>query len=211
MTATFKIQRIRSCTQCHELLPLKCEKCVCSPKREPRVVELFGWPEVLQVGPCGCFQIACQAAGCVRKMWRYPGKNPKGLSVSRNLYCSKQCTLREARAARTTAVMLPCRYCRKLCRRKQSDLARHANVFCHPEHYFLFRSKQKHQEKRAAAAAVEATDRGLLECLKCKDITEHLTPAKTYAVCLICGTKRSQSVTATNISETKSVKLEATR
>ncbi len=55
-----KVQRVRWCSQCESLLPLKCTKCLSHPERTPKQVELFDLPEILETGPCGCVRFACQ-------------------------------------------------------------------------------------------------------------------------------------------------------
>lgn len=188
---TFKVQRIRSCTQCHEVLPLKCKKCACSPTRKPRVVELFNWPEVLKVAECGCcFQFACQLPGCTGRMWRCVKKNQKALSVSRNLYHTKICAISAAHRAKENFEMVPCEYCRKPCRRTQFMLKRHAHVFCHGECYHLWRAKKKHQ----AMQEKDNPQTGMLHCRKCGAVTEHQTPKVGKAKCLICETLRGQEI-----------------
>ena len=68
--STFKVQRIRSCVQCGDLLALKCKTCLKHPDRKPRVVELYDWPQVLKTAECGCcIQFQCQLPGCTKTRW----------------------------------------------------------------------------------------------------------------------------------------------
>lgn len=200
-----KFQRIRYCDQCEELLPKVCTKCVKHPDRRPRMVELFGMPPVLSIGPCGCVKIGCQRTGCAITVWRVPRAD--GSLGLKNQFCSKSCnalvTAERKKAKRITATCSD--GCGRTVTRPASNM-RAKYVYFSQVCHFKHRTVLAAEKRIAAAQANKDTDRGLLECLKCKDIKEHLTPEARQAICLTCGTKRDQRITATTASETLSIR-----
>lgn len=186
MSATFKVQRIRSCVQCGDVLGLKCKSCLKHPDRKPVVVEFFDWPEILKVAECGCcILIACQAPGCVNRMWRHRKHERGGLTSSRSFICSPKCGGKLLHITRSKRQQVPCAYCSKLVTKKQFTLKSWVRSFCNNSCYFLFRAKAKHEAQQAAKAKDAA--RALLWCEKCKDVTEHDSPNIGSAKCLPCA------------------------
>lgn len=191
----FKVQKIRSCQQCGDLLPLKCKSCTCDPKRKPRVIEFYEWPEILATGPCGCIKIRCQAEGCTRTVWRDPKHYGKGgKAISKRFFCSIPCSARSMAAARCTRQTVPCAYCSKQVVKKSYALKTWNKSFCNQTCYFLRRAKDAHAIKEAARIDKAGTDgRALLQCsgTKCRgEVTEHSSVSGNTAQCLVCATKR---------------------
>lgn len=209
--STFKVQRIRSCVQCGEMLSLKCKACVKHPERKARVLEFYDWPGILKTAECGCcIKIACQGAGCVQTVWRNSKHNRGGKSISKAFYCSVTCSARSMAAARCTRQTVPCAYCTKPVVKKSYALKTWTQSFCNNSCYFLFRAKAKHDA--AEVKKVEPVDVGMLQCQgPCKDITEHDTPSeKRPAKCRACGTERRHDTGAIGREETFAL-LYATR
>lgn len=200
MMTNFKVQKIRSCQQCGDLLALKCSKCIRCPDRTPRIVELYDWPTIIQTGPCGCLLIACQAAGCKNTMWRRTSsKNKAGKNRCLHCFCSKTCSAKTLAAQRTTRVTVPCAYCQKAVVKSSYAAKTFVRAFCNQTCYFLFRQREAHnlseeacrlkergrsQARRraqleanaAARAAQKAEDnptQQLVYCAQCRNVTEH--------------------------------------
>ena len=165
---TFKVQYVRSCRQCHAVLPMKCKACSIHPERRPVVIEVFDWPKILATCPSGdCIQIQCQRPACGGTMWRNRTHTRGGKMKSEKMYCSKRCNLLVQNSAKVTSVMVPCGWCDKPVKRKQSEIKSTRRVFCHQEHYFLSLRKSAHDAKE------EVSTRTSLHCRKCVDVTDH--------------------------------------
>lgn len=200
----FKVQRIRSCIQCKTILDIKCKACVNHPEREPKTIEVYDWPEILAIGPCKCYKIACQRPGCTGTMWRSRTHNRGGKARSAAMYCSQQCCCAMMAKEKDKREFNPCQWCRKPVLRKQSRIRASVYAFCSQEHYFLYRKKKafldleskkaekiKNKEKKNESARL-----ALLECRKCNEITEHDSPLHGLATCKTCSTKRGQGSSA---------------
>lgn len=190
---TFKIQRIRSCTQCKSILPVKCEKCVSHPERKPTVVELYDWPEILETGPCWCcIRIRCQLSGCTNTPWKYVKlRSRTGKTTAKSLFCSHTCSAKAAGATRANSVKLPCSYCSKPVSKRPSILKLRRDVYCNHECHYLNVKKQtfelKQAKKLAEKVILEADEnKALLDCIKCKSVTEHIEESKNQYRCLEC-------------------------
>lgn len=184
---TLKIQKIRWCTSCQELLPLKCEKCVKCPDRKPKPVEVFGWPPILATRDCGCIQIACQRPDCGKRFWRHvPARGKGGQAKHRQQYCSPACWLvvaRQIRSAKT--IMTPCSECKKPTYRKPCHLKTYKRVFCGRPCFLIAHARGKYgrvvvedeASPRGPGRPTEDLTSQMLECRAPKhfgEITEHL-------------------------------------
>ncbi len=188
----FKIQRIRSCVQCGDVLALKCAACTKHPERKPRVLEIYDWPPILKTAECGCcIQISCQAEGCTRRMWRNVKHNKASMAASKRSFCSIACAARSMAMARCTRQTVPCDWCKKPVTKKSYALKTWKKSFCNQTCYFLRRAKDAHAIKEAERNAPDAGNIGLLHCVKCNDVTEHLTPKNKPAMCKTCQTTRA--------------------
>lgn len=194
MTPKFKVQFIRSCVQCGDVLSLKCKSCVKHPKRKPRVIEYHDWPEILEAGPCGCcIKIACQSPGCSKAMWRYTGHVKGGKSLTKRFFCSKPCFHRGNTLER---VQVSCSYCTKPTTRKISSSPTWRHSFCNLTCYILFRRKAEYELRVKRHAAKAGTDgHALLQCNgRCRGaITEHVETRVRMAKCLVCAAIRPVS------------------
>lgn len=200
--STFKIQKIRSCEQCGDVLSLKCKSCVSHPERVPRVVEYYDWPQILQTGHCGCIQIRCQSEGCVNTMWRDPKHyGAAGKATSKRFFCSIGCSGRSMALARITRQEVPCAYCTKKVVKKSYALKIWKQSFCNNTCYFLFRAKNKHEERENKVAEKNGSDgSALYYCSVCRDVTNQsqfsgflrASPIYKCSVCL--SSNQSSSV-----------------
>lgn len=196
--SAFKVQRIRSCVQCGTVLSVKCKGCAAHPDRKPRVVEYFGWPEILQVCPCKCsVMLRCQRVGCANTMWRNKTHNHNGLSRSANLYCSKRCNLVTLNATKDTTVMVPCGWheCKKPVRRRAAMLKTFKSAYCRPDHYFLAMRKAIHDKKEDAKRAMASLRVQVKACYgKCRgEITDHELLPNGMFECAACHTKSREA------------------
>lgn len=199
--SVFKIQKIRSCTQCGVVLAQKCKGCVSHPDRKPTIVEYFSWPEILQVCPCKCsVMVRCQRDGCSQTMWRNKTHNSNGLSRSASLYCSKRCNLITLNAAKDTRVEVPCGWCAKPVRRRAAQVKTFQAAYCRPDHYQMAMAKKRHEASEASRLAKDGSDgRSMLQCsgAKCRGaVTEHSAVTQSSARCQPCGTVRKFQATA---------------
>lgn len=184
--SVFKVQRIRSCVQCGDVLGLKCKNCIKHPERKPRVIDFYDWPEILKTAECGCcIQIRCQADGCGKLVWRNAKHNRGGKAISKAFYCSISCSARSMAMARCKRQSVPCAYCSKMVVKKMFSLKTWVRSFCNNTCYFLFRAKTKHEAKMAAKEDEEA--RALLWCEKCRDVTDHDSTNLSKANCRPCA------------------------
>lgn len=192
---TFRVQKIRSCVQCGDVLSLRCAGCVKHPERKPRVLEYYDWPEIIKTAECGCcIQIRCQLNGCTKTMWRNVKHNRESRAVSKHFFCSPRCAGSSVGLSRVNRKKVPCAYCGTPVMKKMYDLKSFKNAFCHRTCYALYRSKTNHEESLAKFRDEE--ERALLQCLgKCRGmITEHHTPKKGPAKCTACGAQRDSGV-----------------
>ncbi len=190
--SVFKVQRIRSCIQCGDVLSQKCGACVKHPDRVPRVVEYHNWPPILKVAECGCcVQVACQNPTCSVKVWRTKKQSATGLSRSATLFCSKRCNAVTQNAARDTRVLVPCGWheCRKKIPRRASLLRTFKNAYCRPDHYYLAEAKKRHDAKEAARQTLDGGDVQTLACYgACKGaLTDHKRLPNGQYQCPGCG------------------------
>ena len=190
MSDIFKIQRVRSCLQCGELLSRKCTRCLIHPERKPKIIELYDWPKILETGPCGCIKIACQLLGCKNTYWRYPRLHYKtAKSVARNLYCSKKCSANAANIAKgNRAVKAFCSFCGMAKMVIPAILKVRQHVFCHSEHHYLFVRKKKAEADYAKQVIKNVDNLALLSCEgNCRDVTEHTMQTDCKYRCNMCG------------------------
>lgn len=185
-----RVQRIRWCTQCECMLPKRCAKCVAHPDRKPRMVEIFGAPQVLATNECGCVKIRCQRPGCQATMWRHPRAD--GTLGYRNHFHEPQCVrfvTAAAKKAKQVAYVCACG-CGRGGMRTMSDMRAKYTYFshlCQYKHRTTLRLEREEAARVAAvAAAIEDAQRADLWCLKCKSVKEHLR-----GVCKACGTFRT--------------------
>ncbi len=196
--STFKVQRIRSCVQCGDMLSLKCKACTAHPNRKPRVIELYDWPEVLKTAECGCcIQIRCQATGCVKTRWCNTKWNTQGKQPSKRFFCSIPCSSRTISSDRCKKQTVPCAYCTKPVSKKSYEVKTWTKSFCNKTCYAIYRAKAKHDAKEAVRKALDGDgSEALLQCAgKCRGaITEHTATSKTTARCVPCGAVRDSRV-----------------
>ena len=200
----FKVQRIRSCVQCGDVLALKCQVCIKHPDRKPRVVSIHDWPPILKTAECGCcIQIACQLTGCLNKMWRQTNRyGGAGKNVYARCFCSPVCASRAAAVTKTRGREVPCDWCRKTVFKKLYTIKSWKASYCDNTCYFLARKKRAYAERENRRLRQEdreeaAQRRALLHCVKCSDVTEHQVVGSKYetGLCLQCKTARSASTT----------------
>lgn len=146
-----KVQKIRSCVQCGDVLAKKCDRCKAHSNRKPRVIEYYDWPEILAISPCGCIKIACQLPGCHATMWRLKSKNRGGMSISKNFFCSVAHTSKFVASQRDKRQTVPCAYCGKLVVKKAFALKTWKESYCNQTCHFLQRAKRKHEAREASA------------------------------------------------------------
>lgn len=195
----FKIQRIRSCVQCGDVLGLKCMACVKHPNRKPKIVEVYDWPTILETCPSGdCLKISCQRPGCVGTMWRSRSHTRGRKMKYETMYCSRECNIAALAKARDTRVTVPCGWhaCNAKVQRKASTLKTFKRAFCRPDHYFLTLRREAHDAREGKRLAEKGDDgRSLMECEgKCSDVTDHIQAGRSLAKCVPCGTVRSTRV-----------------
>ena len=201
----FKIQRIRACTRCGDVLSQKCEKCLKHPNRAPKVVELFSWPKPLKMAECECcFLIRCQREGCAAPpFWRnMKSGGRQGLSRSQKLYCTQRCNLVSQNVAKDTRVPVPCGWCRKSILRRASHGRNFKAAYCLPEHYFLAMRKAAHKERESKKDLLDDPIVGMLWCERCEQVREHDTPRNGSAICRSCKRTRNQKMMIFSRSET---------
>ena len=198
----FKIQKIRSCEQCGDLLAKKCARCVKHPERVPRVITYYQWPKILAVCPCTCsVLIQCQRPDCTKTRWVNKTHSREGLSKSENLYCSRQCNLMRLAAEKTKELIEVACFCGCSLKVKRKPSALSPMTFARPDHYFAWlRRTQFNRKQVAEASAKEAKaieDRKIDQACegRCGKITTHLLASsrlsENRAACLICGHSRA--------------------
>lgn len=189
-TPGFKVQLVRYCIQCEEVLPRRCTKCVKHPKRAPRVVELFGVPVVLAINECGCVKIRCQLTGCFRTMWRHPLAD--GTLPRRNHFCSPTCvriaTAAAKRAARTSTICsMP--GCARVITRPASNM-RAKHVYCSQKCHFLHRAFLKAKARRERAEGDDSVQAFACYGPRCAgEITDHTKLPSGQYDCVRCHTR----------------------
>lgn len=202
--STFKVQRIRSCVQCGDVLSLKCKGCVKHPDRKPRVIEYYDWPEILKTAECGCcIYIQCQFPGCGKCVWRNKSHNREGRAISKAFFCSTTCSGRTIGLARVNRREVPCAYCAKKVMKKACELKTWKHAFCNRTCYFLFKAKQTHDQKQIAEKLYKSlNDLSMLQCQgKCRgQVTEHSKTSKNTSACKTCNTVRDDRVMTTSAS-----------
>lgn len=194
---TFKIQHIRFCKQCRELLPTKCAKCIVHPERKPRVVAIYDSPPILATGPCGCVKIACQFEKCSRKRFMWRRLKADGSLAQHNHYCTPDCARDDIASARTTRVMVTCAYvpCSKKKERKACEVKNMRSMCCSPACGYLQRKVETAAKRKAALSAKNGTDgRSLMWCENCDDATDHMEVSRSTARCVKCGADCGTSV-----------------
>lgn len=206
--SVFRVQKVRSCVQCGDVLALKCGACAKHPERRPRVLEVYDWPEVLKTAECGCcIKIRCQLEGCTQTMWRNIKHNRAGKAASRGSFCSIRCSARSMAAARVTRETVPCDWCARPVVKKSYALKTWKKSYCNRTCYFLRRAKDQHGAAEAKRlAAKEDSKLAMLECRgRCRTVTEHTTTGASSAMCRACGTARTTRTSSMDCSETMSV------
>ncbi len=138
--------------------------------------------------------VACQRDGCAVKFWRSIKCGGRaGQSYFKRMFCSKKCNLDQLHAESSKKTEVPCSWCKKIILRKPSKILE--NAFCRPDHYFLFQRKSAHDKKEAERVEREGTDgRSLMECEKCRDVTDHVALSASSSKCVPCGTVRDSRV-----------------
>lgn len=206
--AIFKVQRIRSCVQCGDVLSLKCSSCAKHPHRTPRIVSYYDWPPIIKTCEAGDhILIRCQFTGCTAEpFWRLTNKGRGGRNVYSRCFCSTSCF---NRASKTKGREVPCGHCRKSVFKKLFSLTTWQASYCNNTCYFLARAKAKHgrmeAERLKRRECEEAEElRSLLHCTRCNDVIEHETIGKRNesARCRTCATVRSNSTTPTALGLT---------
>lgn len=191
----FKVQHIRFCKQCRELLPTKCAKCIVHPERKPRVVAIYDAPRILATGPCGCVKIICQFEKCARKRFMWRRLKADGSLAQHNHYCTPNCARDDIAAARTTRVTVTCAYapCSKKFERKACEVKNMRCACCSPACGYLQRKVETAKKREAAKKDDGAL---LLQCAgKCRgEITDHLALSRSQAKCVPCGAPRGMAV-----------------
>lgn len=184
---TLRIQHIRFCKQCRELLPPKCGKCLSHPERKPRVVALYGAPPILGTAPCGCVKVRCQRTECGKDAWKKLKRT--GQLPERNLYCSPLCHVKDVNKLRQSSKPMACQECGDMARRPASALVP-GIFFCSPACRWINYRKKKHEAGIAAKETKAGLDgRALYFCSKCNDVKEHhAIPKSTRLRCLSCAT-----------------------
>ncbi len=186
----FRVQKIRSCQQCGDVLAQKCGKCLKHPDRAPKVVEYFEWPKILKTCECACSVLVnCQNPACNKPVWRFCKNSKSGLSRSQNLFCSRACSCRAQNRARNFQTPVPCGWCKKLVARTRYDVKTFKAAYCCRAHYFLARKKREHEEKEIHKAQEET--RALLFCKTCRDVTEHDAANSKMPACQTCKSRRT--------------------
>ncbi len=187
-----KVQHIRFCKQCRELLPTKCEKCLVHPERRPRIVSIYDAPPILATGPCGCVKLACQLEKCTRKRFMWRRLKADESLAQHNHYCTAQCGRDDIAAARNTRVMVTCAYkpCSKQKERKACEVKNMRSMCCSPECGYLQRKVETAKRRAAAVADKRGT---FVWCEKCKDATDHADISKTMARCTKCGVVKNMN------------------
>ena len=192
--SVFHIQKIRSCVSCGKVLPLKCSGCAEHPGK-PVVIELYDFPEPIRVGPCGCLLLRCERPGCGNEFWRYTKLHySKAKSKAKTFFCSQLCAAKNNGHGTKQAVKVPCEYCGTKVDRQPAELKLSRHVYCKPECCYLWRRKNKWQERQDYVKQKHRLEaQVMLECLKCKDILEHDRVCTDF-VCTVCGTKRDGKI-----------------
>ncbi len=195
--ANFRIQRIRSCSQCGEILAQRCDKCLSHPERKPRIVELYDWPEILQTGHCGCLLIQCQRPGCTNKKWRYAKlHNKEGKSESKNFCCSPKCAALVANMSKVAKIEVKCSYCNATKMVWPSILRLRREIFCRRDHHYLWVCQQNFNRRIAKRDKYEKEELlQLLHCPECRTEVECL-PKRDTILCpdFICSKGHKFSV-----------------
>ena len=197
-----KVQRVRFCRQCQELLPTRCSKCIVHPERKPRIVSIYDSPPILATGPCGCVKISCQYAGCKAKRFMWRRLKHDGTLAQHNHYCTQECARADIAQARTTRVTVTCSYkkCGVKFERKPSEVKGMRHAFHTPKCFYLHRVENRVDTRRP----VDDDSIGMMMCLgRCRSVTDHNTPKKGAASCRACGTPRPQDTAAIGKTDTQ--------
>ena len=183
--------RVSYCVQCETLLPRRCVKCVKHPDRKPRVVELYGVPEVLATAECGCcVRLRCQRPGCFKTMWR----PKKDLARLKNHLCSVACRQAVVAAAKVSMrVSVPCACgCGKTVSRPKSNI-KTERVYFSQLHHYAHRQVLKAQARRAE-------ERGDVQALACSstrcrgEVRDHVRTTTGKMACTYCHARRDDAV-----------------
>lgn len=188
----FKVQYIRSCVQCGDILSKKCGGCTKHPNRKPRITEIYDWPPILATGPCGCIQIKCQRAACGNLAWRSRG-HQSIMSRFKSAFCSRKCNSIANFENRKNRLTVKCAWhlCDTKIERKCSILKTFKHSYCRKDHYYLARKKMAYDITER-----QTVSRSLYYCSKCRDVTEQMNEAKRLR-CLTCNTS-NEAMTVTN-------------
>ena len=195
----FKVQKIRFCTQCREILPLKCVKCVHHPERRPTVQELFDWPPILQTRDCGCVQFACQRPGCQKTLWRHvPTRGQGGKAKFAHQFCSLKCSAMVTNSAKNKQQKVPCVNCGTIITRHAFALRQRRFSACSHACRNIYQARLRHAEKERAEESRQrgATLAARLQsfwCERCRAVTDQLPVSYNKLECTVCS-KRSRSV-----------------
>lgn len=198
MNVVLKVQRVRACVQCGDVLSKKCDKCKKHPTRQPRIIELYDFPAPLKVAECGCcILLRCQRPGCHVTFWRSTKNNAvKGKSRHATFVCSGRCRSITANAGRKTSILLPCGWCEKPVSRQPAQIPLKRIVFCKPVCWYLYRTREaarrnaiKREPSLLDPAAADLQCEG-----KCRAITEHVEIAPNRYRCRTCSHVRSDVI-----------------
>lgn len=189
MSNAVKIQLVRWCRQCEELLPRTCEKCKRHPDRRPRVVELFGVPPVLRTNACGCVEIPCQRPGCPQTKWVHPRAD--GTLGFKNHFCSRTCTIAVTNAARKAKrITAPCSCgCGRTVTRPASNM-RAKHVYFSQKCHFIHRVMMKARARRSYAEGDDSVQAFVCHSDRCRGaVTDHTKlPQGSYG-CVRCNAR----------------------
>lgn len=183
-----KIQHVRFCRSCQELLPVKCTKCIAHPERKPRVVEIIGTPKILATAPCNCVKLQCQRDKCAGTMWRQ--LKADGSLPTKNHFCSGFCQNMVTAAARKTKTTITCSFvlCRKPVEKHLSALKVIQRAFCSQKCHYFQRIREKMIKRR------ETDDIQVLSCEKCREVRDHKKVASGLYACTRCNYRRKDLV-----------------
>lgn len=198
----FKVQRIRSCVTCGDVLALKCKACIKHPNRRLRILDFYDWPPIIKTAECGCcIQFRCQAEGCPKTRWAYTKHDRGGKAVAQKFFCSISCSALTLAKSRTMRQMVPCAWDQKLVEKKSFAIKTWKQSFCNRSCYFLWRAKEKHETKERAKLVEKALEniqskKMVLQCNgKCNgSATNHIWLSKSEAQCQVCKTTRDSRI-----------------
>jgi hypothetical protein len=194
-----QIVRMHWCTGCEKPLAPRCGGCKKHPNRKPRIVQLYGLPEVLKTAECGCCHlIRCQRPACFNTRWLHLTAKERTLLGLKNFMCSRACTVQTTADAKRTSVEVVCARpgCGRVRRVAQSALkASKHYIYCSQKCHFAHRAAQNAARRRAEARARNGDDDSVqsLSCDgdRCRgEVRDHKKTASGRFQCTFCSTIR---------------------